>query len=65
MHNDLSEGPAILPLADYLLELKLCLEAAEEYFVVTSNPNFERGQIEKDQLLRKVGAVGQSTLPAA
>jgi hypothetical protein len=41
-------------LADYLLELKLCLEAVEEYFLHTSNPNFERRQIEKNELLRKV-----------
>jgi hypothetical protein len=54
IHNDPSEGIAAVPLADYLLELKLCLEAAEEYFLVTSNPNFERGQIEKEELLRKV-----------
>lgn len=52
--NDFAENIAVLPLADYLLELKLCLEAAEEYFLLTSNPNFERRQIEKNELLRKV-----------
>jgi hypothetical protein len=59
VHNDLSEGVAILPLADYLFELKLCLEAAEEYFLIISNPNFEQGQIEKDEFLRKAGAAGR------
>jgi hypothetical protein len=54
VHNDFAEGIAVLPLADYLLELKLWLEAAEEYFLLTSNPNFERRQIEKNELLRKV-----------
>ena len=53
VNNDLSDSSAVLPLADYLLELKLCLEADEEYFLVTSNPNFESGRIEKSQLLRE------------
>lgn len=53
VYNDLSKGVAVLPLADYLLELKLCLEAAEEYFLVTSNPNFNEGAIEKNELLRR------------
>jgi hypothetical protein len=52
IHNDLSEGPAILPLADYVLELKLCLEAAEKHFLLTSNPTFEQGRLEKEELLR-------------
>jgi hypothetical protein len=47
VRNDFAEGIAVLPLADYLLELKLCLEAVEEYFLLTSNPNFERRQIRR------------------
>ena len=52
VNNDLSDSEAVLPLADYLLELKLCLEADEKYFLLTSNPNFEDGRIEKSELLR-------------
>jgi hypothetical protein len=33
---------------------RLRLEAVEEYFLLTSNPNFQRRQIEKNELLRKV-----------
>jgi hypothetical protein len=40
-----------------LLELKLCLEAAEEHFLVIANPNFERGRVEKNELLRERGAL--------
>jgi len=55
--TDVSEEGGILPLADYLLELKLCLEADEEYFLLTSNPNFEQGRLEKNQiLLRRKGS---------
>jgi hypothetical protein len=55
--TDVSDEGGILPLADYLLELKLCLEADEEYFLLTSNPNFEEGRLEKNQiLLRKRGS---------
>lgn len=53
VNNDLSDAEAVLPLADYLLELKLCLEADEKYFLMTSNPNFEEGRIEKSELLRE------------
>ena len=42
----------VLPLADFLLELKLCLEADEEHFLLNSNPNFEQGHIEKKDLVR-------------
>ena len=61
IHNDLSEGVAILPLADYLLELKLCLETAEEYFLVTSNPNFNEGAIEKNELVRRRSLAGTAS----
>jgi hypothetical protein len=57
--NDLSECGVILPLADYMFELKLCLEAAEEYFLLTSNPNFKEGLLEKHELARK-GLLSQS-----
>jgi hypothetical protein len=57
IHTDFAEVSGILPLSDYLLELKLCLEAAEEHFLVTANPNFERGRVEKNELLRKRGAL--------
>lgn len=53
VNNDLSDAGAVLPLADYLLELKLCLEADEKFFLMTSNPNFEDGRIEKSELLRE------------
>ncbi len=49
--TDVSDEGGILPLADYLLELKLCLEADEDYFLLTSNPNFEEGRLEKNQIL--------------
>ena len=42
------------PSPDGGYALKVCLEAAEEYFLLTSNPNFERRQIAKNELLRKV-----------
>jgi hypothetical protein len=51
--DGLAGGEATLPLADQLLELKLCLEADESYFLVTSNPNFIEGVNEKNELLRK------------
>jgi len=51
--DGLAEGEATLPLADQLLELKLCLEADEDYFLVTSNPNFIEGVNEKNELLRR------------
>ena len=57
-HNEISENAAMLPLADYLLELKLCLEADEEYFLLTSNPDFMQGVIEKNELLGRVSASG-------
>jgi hypothetical protein len=63
--NALSEDGAILPLADYLLELKLCLEAAEEYFVVTSNPQFKEGLIEKNELLRKTSSTQSGSSEAS
>jgi hypothetical protein len=53
VNNDLSDSGGVLPLADYLLELKLCLEADEKFFLMTSNPNFEDGRIEKSELLRE------------
>jgi hypothetical protein len=56
VNSELTEDGAVLPLADQLLGLKLCLEGAEEYFLVTANPNFEQGQIEKTELLRKAGS---------
>jgi len=42
-----------LPLGDFLLELKLCLEADETYFLLNSNPNFQRGQADKELLVKK------------
>jgi|SRR5579875_1000728 len=51
--DGLADGEATLPLADQMLELKLCLEADEEYFLITSNPNFIEGVNEKNELLRK------------
>lgn len=56
IHNVALEDGGLLPLADYLLELKLCLEADEEYFLLTSNPHFSQGVIEKDGLLRRSSA---------
>ena len=56
IHNGVTEDGALLPLADYLLELKLCLEADEEYFLLTSNPDFTQGVIEKNELLRRAYA---------
>jgi hypothetical protein len=56
--TDVSDEGGILPLADYLLELKLCLEADEEYFLLTSNPNFEEGRLEKNQILLRRRGVG-------
>lgn len=51
--DSMLEGEATLPLADQMLELKLCLEADEPYFLMTSNPNFIEGVSEKNELLRK------------
>jgi hypothetical protein len=56
--TDVSDEGGILPLADYLLELKLCLEADEEYFLLTSNPNFEEGRLEKNQILLRRRGTG-------
>lgn len=56
IHNDFEETEGLLPLADYLLELKLCLEAAEEHFLITANPHFERGEIDRKELLDKLVA---------
>jgi hypothetical protein len=55
---DDADAASVMPLADYLFELKLCLEADEELFVLTSNPMFDQGRIEKNRLLlRKAGGV--------
>ncbi len=48
-----SDDDAVLPLGDCLLELKLCLESNEEYFLSVSNPNFKEGLDEKAELMRK------------
>jgi len=65
IHNGVTEDGALLPLADYLLELKLCLEADEEYFMLTSNPDFIQGVIEKNELLRRTSAsIGGQDAPS-
>jgi hypothetical protein len=65
VHSECADDGSILPLADYLLELKLCLEANEEHFLVTSNPNFENGYIEKYELLKAARESSPMTDPIA